>query len=242
VLLLILKTLISEWSGVSVTAITVDEGIAGYREQTIQSAVHLTGSLGVGHYLISFADLFGADLDTLLRRNGTKEKACTVCGVLRRRALEEAARRIGATKLATGHNRDDEAQSVLMNVLRGDLIRLVQDSSSGVPDCFIPRIKPLSVVTEKEVVTYLFVRGSYTELPECPYTDSALRSEIRIMLSGLEYRHPGTCDALIRSQEIIRKQIVPSTSTEDLRTCRKCGGICNGELCRACRLLDSLGS
>jgi uncharacterized protein (TIGR00269 family) len=237
VLLLILQHLLPAWSNVRITAITIDEGIAGYREATIQAAMNLTAQLGVSHHIISFADLFGEDLDTLLK--GREERACTICGVLRRKALAEGARRVGATKLATGHNRDDEAQSVLMNVFRNDLLRLVQDSSSGEPDCFIPRIKPLSAVTEKEVVTYLFVRDSYTELPECPYTTSALRSEIRTILSDLEYRHPGTRDALIRSQDILRKSVSPRSSG-DLSTCRECGEICNGEICQACRILDSL--
>jgi uncharacterized protein (TIGR00269 family) len=236
-LLLILKHLLPAWSNVRITAITIDEGIAGYREETIRAAMNLISQLGVSHHIISFEDLFGEGLDTLLK--GHEERACTICGVLRRKALVEGARRVGATKLATGHNRDDEAQSVLMNIFRNDLLRLVQDSSSGEPDCFIPRIKPLSAVTEKEVVTYLFIRNSYIELPECPYTASALRSEIRTILAGLEYRHPGTRDALIRSRDILRKNISPRSSG-NLTTCRECGEICNGELCRACRILDSL--
>jgi len=240
-LLLILTTLLPEWKDVSISAITVDEGIAGYREETIESAVHLTRQLGIRHYVLSFPDLFGKDLDTLLRKNGSRERACSVCGVLRRRALSEAALRVGGTKVATGHNLDDEAQSVLMNVLRGDLLRLVQDSSSGEPDCFTPRIKPLARVTEKEVVAYLFARDAYRELPECPYAGSALRSEIRTMLAGLEFRHPGTREAIIRSQEKIRKQVPLRSSSEHLRSCRRCGALSNGDICQACRLLDSLG-
>ncbi|MDD1706031.1 MAG: TIGR00269 family protein [Methanoregulaceae archaeon] len=240
-LLLILTLLIPEWKEVSITAITVDEGIAEYRDETIESAVSITRHLGIRHHIISFPDLFGADLDTLIRRSGSGERACTICGVLRRKALAEAARMIGATKIATGHNLDDEAQSVLMNVLRGDLVRLVQDSSSGEPDCFIPRIKPLARITEKEVVAYLFVRDSYSELPECPYAGSALRSEIRSMLGRLEYRHPGTREALLRSQAAIRKQGGPPASSEGVRRCGRCGTLCNSEICQACRILESLG-
>ena len=241
-LLLILTTLLPEWKDVSITAITVDEGIAGYREETIESAVRLTRQLGIRHHVLSFTDLFGKDLDTLLRKSGSKERACSVCGVLRRKALSEAALRVGGTRVATGHNLDDEAQSVLMNILRGDLLRLVQDSSSGEPGCFIPRIKPLARVTEKEVVAYLFVRDSYRELPECPYAGSALRSEIRTILGDLEYRHPGTREAIIRSQEKMRKQVPLRSSSGPIRSCRRCGGLSNGEICQACRLLDSLGS
>src|SRR5690606_5402109 len=117
--------------------------------ETLKAAESLTAELGVEHTVVTFTDLFGDDLDRLL--TGREAQGCTVCGVLRRRALVEAVRRTGATKLATGHNLDDEAQSVLMNVLRGDLPHLVHDTSTGQPGHFVPRIKPLSVLSEKEI-------------------------------------------------------------------------------------------
>lgn len=237
-LLLILRNILTEWPDVTMTAITIDEGIAGYREETIRAAKRLTGQIGVSHHIISFEDLFGNDLDTLL--TGREQNACTICGVLRRRALADAARRIGATKLATGHNRDDEAQSVLMNLLRGDLPRLVQDSSPGEPGCFIPRIKPLSAITEKEVVTCLFASGYYTDLPECPYAVSALRLEIREILTDLEFRYPGTCDSLIHTRDVLRTCVSGQIPSGDLQTCRECGEPCSGEICQVCRILDSL--
>ncbi len=226
---------------VSLTALTIDEGIAGYREETVDSAVRLTRHLGVRHHIISFPDLFGADLDTLLQKKGRAERACTVCGVLRRKALAEGARRVGGTTIATGHNLDDEAQSVLMNLLRGDLVRLVQDSSSGEPACFLPRIKPLATITEKEVVTALFVQGFFTELPECPYARAALRSEILAMLADLEFRYPGTREGLMRSQEKIRARVATQSLSGDITRCTRCGALCNSGICQACRILASLG-
>lgn len=49
---------------------------------------------------------------------------CTYCGVLRRQALERGALKLGCSKVVTGHNADDIAETVLMNMLRGDLNRL----------------------------------------------------------------------------------------------------------------------
>ena len=37
---------------------------------------------------------------------------------------------VGANKLATGHNADDVAETVLLNMLRGDIARLQRSSSS----------------------------------------------------------------------------------------------------------------
>ena len=146
-LLLILHQLFGSQGDVRLVAVTVDEGISGYREATVCSAVGLVKRLGVEHITVSFEELYGQTLDTLL--NGRESQACSICGILRKKALVAGAERAGATKLATGHNLDDEAQSVLMNVLRGDLMRLVRDSGLESSGRFIPRIKPLMYVQEK---------------------------------------------------------------------------------------------
>ncbi|BBL68349.1 TIGR00269 family protein [Methanoculleus chikugoensis] len=225
--------------GASLVAITIDEGIAGYREETLRAARDLTGELGVEHAIVTFADLFGKDLDAMLV--GREAQGCTVCGVLRRRALGEAVKRTGATKLATGHNLDDEAQSVLMNVLRGDLPRLLQDTSTGQPGHFVPRIKPLAVLSEKEIVTYLLLRGYFRDLPECPYAGTALRSEVRTMLAGLEHRHPGTMLRLMRFRDGVRRSARSAEPAKALSTCRICGELTSGEVCQVCRLLGRDG-
>ncbi len=222
--------------GATLVAVTVDEGIAGYREDTIRAAEALTEEVGVEHEIVTFTDLFGGDLDRLLV--GREAQGCTVCGVLRRGALVEAVKRTGATKLATGHNLDDEAQSVLMNVLRGDLPHLLQDTSAGHPGHFVPRIKPLAVLSEKEIVTYLLLRGYFRDLPECPYAGTALRSEVRSMLAGLEHRHPGATARLMRFRDGVRRSACPAEPAKALSTCRICGELASGEVCQVCRLLE----
>jgi len=238
-LLLLLNNLLPQWHDVRLVAITIDEGIAGYREDTIKSAEQVTGRLGIEHHCISFSDLFGDSLDTILQ--GRETQACSICGILRKKALVVGAGQAGATKLATGHNLDDEAQSVLMNVFRGDLSRLIRNSSIGSSGKFIPRIKPLSLISEKEIALYLMLNDAWCELPECPYTRYALRREVRSMLSGFEYKHPGTMLHLIESKEKIERGGKGSVNLEPLRSCRECGDPCSGNLCQVCLLRQSSG-
>jgi len=238
-LLLLLHHLLPEWDDVRLIAITVDEGIAGYREETIQSAEQLTSRLGIEHHNISFTALFGDSLDVIL--TGRETQACSICGVLRKKALVVGAQLAGATKLATGHNLDDEAQSVLMNVFRGDLQRLVRNSRLDSSGKFIPRIKPLSRISEKEIAAYLILNDAWRELPECPYTRYALRREVRSILSGFEYRHPGTMLHLMRSKEKIERYCKGSMISETLHSCHECGDPCSGDLCQVCLLRQSLG-
>jgi uncharacterized protein (TIGR00269 family) len=237
-LILLLHRLLPLWEDVRLIAITIDEGIAGYREETIQSAEQLTGRLGIEHHCISFTGLFGDSLDAFL--TGRETQACSICGILRKKALVVGAHQAGATKLATGHNLDDEAQSVLMNVLRGDLPRLVRNSSGDSSGKFIPRIKPLSRISEKDIATYLMLNDAWSELPECPYTHYAMRREVRSMLSGFEYKHPGTMLHLMESKEKIERYGKGSAMSEPLRSCRECGDPCSGDLCQVCLLRQSL--
>jgi len=237
-LLLVLSHLLPAWDDVHPVAITIDEGIAGYRDETLRAAQELTKSLGIEHHTVSFAELFDKDLDRIL--HGRKHRACTICGILRKKALAVAAERYGATKIATGHNLDDEAQSVLMNALRGDLPRLIRDAGRVKP-CFIPRIKPLCLTPEREIALYLMLSDAWKELPECPYTRYALRAEVRGMLSKLEYRHPGTMLHLIESKRKIERYCAGAQVPAAIRRCRECGDPCSGEICQVCRLRQSLG-
>lgn len=238
-LLLMLSRLLPSFGEVSLVALTVDEGISGYREETIRSAEWLTRKLGIEHHILSFEALFGDSLDTLLKDR--EPRACTICGILRKKALVMGTQQAGATKLATGHNLDDEAQSVLMNTLRGDLSRLVRDSGVNSSGIFIPRIKPLREISEREIAMYLMLNEAWTDLPECPYSHHALRREVRSLLSGFEYRYPGTMLNLMKSKEKIRQSCSGTTDADLLIRCRICGDPSSGEICQFCSLMQSLG-
>jgi uncharacterized protein (TIGR00269 family) len=233
-LLSLLHRFLGRQSDIHLVAVTVDEGITGYREETVRSAENLVAALGVEHHTISFNELFGNSLDNILK--GRETHACSICGILRKKALVTGAERAGATKLATGHNLDDEAQSVLMNLLRGDLSRLARNSSADSSGRFIPRIKPLMYVPEKEIATYLMLKDIWTDLPECPYTRHALRREVRAMLSTLEYEYPGTMLRLMENKKIAGQAYASMSCGEPIRYCSECGDPCSGDLCQLCLL------
>ena len=113
---------------IDLVAVTIDEGIGGYREEGVEIAARNAEKLGVEHKIVSFTEYLGMTLDDIISRN-TKEgrrNACTYCGVFRRWILNRVAKDLGATKIATGHNLDDETQSIVMNYLEGNIQNLTR--------------------------------------------------------------------------------------------------------------------
>ncbi len=232
VLLYVLGKIFQNRRDIELLAITIDEGIRGYRENTLPHAVKLTDELGVQHTLTSFEEGFGIMLDDLTRKK--EHAACTLCGVLRKNLLNKVARELNADKLATGHNLDDEAQTILMNYLRGDVDRLKRMSGAVQPG-LIMRIKPLRSIPEKEAALYGFLNALPVSTDECPYAGEALRNEIREMLNNYDVKHPGTKYSLLKGFDAI-SEALPIAMTQIVQ-CKTCGGPSSEALCKTCRLL-----
>ncbi|MFQ6120619.1 MAG: phosphoadenosine phosphosulfate reductase family protein, partial [Methanosarcinales archaeon] len=159
-LLYILHKVFCKREDIDLIAITINEGISGYREKTLKIAKDFTKQLEIEHVIVSFKDTYDFDLDEIVKNNKNKKLApCTFCGVLRKTLLNKTAKELGATKLATGHNLDDESQTVLLNHLRGDVERLVRLAPEKPQPGLILRIKPLRNIPEKEVALYALVNN-----------------------------------------------------------------------------------
>jgi len=231
-LLFFLHSLLSRRKDVSLVAITVDEGIAGYRDPSRAGA--RARELDIPHMTVSFRKAYGITVDEIVERKGGA-LSCTYCGVLRRHLLNAAARDAGATKLAFGFNLDDEAQTVLMNVLRGDTARLLR-GAHPVPG-MVPRIKPFLSIPEREVALYSFLRCGTVDTGRCPYSQNAMRAEVRQMLNAYAWNHPSARFALVNLGRELAE--LGAGRTGELHVCSRCGEPC-GTTCRSCGILDEV--
>lgn len=236
VLLYMLHKIFGPRPDVELVAITIDEGIKGYREHTLESAKELTARVGVRHIIRSFEDEFDITLDEIISKEREKG-ACSYCGVLRKTLLNKTAIEIGATKLATGHNLDDEAQTILLNHLRGDVARMVKLSQPHALEGLVLRAKPLRFVPEKEVALYALVNDLPVDFSECPYAHEAIRGEVRDMLNNFEVAHPGTKYSLLKGFDTMAPMMSKEYTDIELAKCRICGQACSLEICQACKLL-----
>lgn len=228
-------------------AVTVDEGIKGYRDEAVKIAKENCRKLNVEHLMVSFKELYGYELDEIVKI--TREKVsrltpCAYCGVLRRRALNIAAREVNADKLATAHSLDDEAQTILLNILHGNPLRLarVKPVSVDAHPKLVRRVKPFCEIPEREIAFYAYLRKIRFQSSPCAYASTALRNDIRNALNRLEEKHPGMKFTIFRSIEKIRPALENlAANDEKLGDCRFCGEPTTGDVCMPCRLLNELG-
>jgi uncharacterized protein (TIGR00269 family) len=225
---------------VRIVAITVDEGIRGYRSATLRAAKALTESLGVSHRVVRSRDALGVTSDQAARKLGGIAP-CSYCGVWRRQMLNRAARDEGADALVLGFNLDDVAQTVLMNVARGEVPRLARMSPHGTRrPGLVPRLAPLVDVPEREVYTFARSEGIPFDHGECPYAARAARNVFREAVWRIEEAVPGTRQSLLRSREAIVARLGEAAPQGAPRQCAECGEPSTGPLCRACEYRHEL--
>lgn len=233
--------------GVELCLLCIDEGIAGYRDKSIEVVKRNESDLGIKLTLLSYSELFGHTMDSIVGKTGTKGN-CTYCGVFRRSALEEGAGMLQGDMIATGHNADDVAETVVMNYLRGDIARLrrcamaVSERSESSERITVPRCKPLMYAYEKEIVMYAF----YNKLPyfstECKYSPHAFRGNARTFIKGLEKVDPKIILNLIRGAQALEASGRPDARSPSIRRCLRCGHACSSAqgICKGCTLLEGL--
>jgi len=168
---------------------------------------------------------------------------CSFCGVLRRKLLNDKAKELHATRIATGHNMDDEIQTALMNYMRGDIEKTaLLGALTGVvrDERFVQRIKPLRYCPEEEVLLYANLKRIEYEPTACPYAGESLRSTIRKAIDGIEKKHPGSKHQTLKSTDKLIDLLRKNTEYGKIGRCTKCGDPCSGEICRPCRILEKI--
>ncbi|HLQ06758.1 MAG TPA: TIGR00269 family protein [Nitrososphaerales archaeon] len=221
----------------SMVAISIDEGVAGYRDEALDHARSLTKELGLEHIVLSYKELFGFTLDEALDWKDERDvSSCSFCGVFRRRAIDEAAVRVEATVVATAHNLDDYIQTFMMNLMHGDVARLAWLDPSYSDDTFpVRRVKPFMEIYEEEVALFAYQTGLPFQSVSCPYMHEGLRSEVRDYLNTMEANHPGIKNVLLSSSLDVISHYA-GTSDKKSVPCSSCGKPSSNGLCNVCRM------
>ena len=243
VLLSILKSIVDAAKGITMSAITIDEGISGYRDESLRIVSEFCSKLEIPLTILSYNELFGTRMDEAMKlRPSAKLTSCSICGTFRRRAIDMAAEKVRANVVATAHNLDDEIQTFMINLLSGDVNRIGwNQASSTYKDGYMKKIKPLSEIYEREIVFYALQKGIPFQGEECPYTNESIREEIRQFLNDLEKAHPGIKYNTYKSTMDISTLVRNRRGSDMVRgACQKCGRDCTEQICSVCKIQEIL--
>ena len=196
-------------------AIMIDEGISGYRDRAIKVAEKYCKENEIEYSIVKFEDELKVDMEKVMEKIKKNEKlgsTCGFCGVFRRKFLNQKAIEIKADKIATGHNLDDETQSIAMSFFNNELEKMARiGETNGVKKFkgFVPRIKPLYDTPEKEIIAYCaFEEIEHYSNECCPYSWMAKRNQYRKALNELEDVSPGTKYSILASFRELKPLLV----------------------------------
>ncbi|KAH8668233.1 hypothetical protein BGZ60DRAFT_46420 [Tricladium varicosporioides] len=214
VLASVLKTLNERYNyGLELVLLSIDEGIKGYRDDSLETVKRNAVQYDMPLKIVGYDELYGWTMDQVVEAIGKKGN-CTYCGVFRRQALDRGAKMLGINHVVTGHNADDVAETILMNLLRGDLPRLARSTNivTGDATSDVRRSKPLKYAYEKEIVLYAHHKKLDYFSTECLYSPEAFRGSARSLIKNLERVRPSAILDVVRSGEDMAR-LVPEVVT-----------------------------
>ncbi len=217
---------------------TIDEGIPGYRNESLEIVRNFCSTLNVEYKIYSYKELFDLTIDEALqKRESEKTSSCSICGTFRRRSIDYAAKDLGADVIATAHNLDDVIQTFLINALSGDIKKIGwMNPNSDKP---FKKIKPFCEIYEAEIVFYAFSNDIPFQTEPCPHMNEGIRTEIREFFNSLENQHSGIKNNLYNSILKI-SQTLSDSSYKEMNLCKNCGSECTGKICSVCKMVLKL--
>ncbi|MBI4284631.1 MAG: tRNA lysidine(34) synthetase TilS [Chloroflexi bacterium] len=132
--------------------------------------------------------------------------------VVRYGFFAEAARKVGADRVAVGHTADDHVETLLMHLVRGAGTRglrgLQPSSLWRSPESSLLVVRPLLPIRREETQSYCQANRLMPRLDTTNLSMSPLRNRIRLQLLPLLQRYnPRIVDALLRLAHIASDEI-----------------------------------
>ena len=236
--LLHIMNMLCEKHGSTLCAVTIDEGIEGYRDESLDIVRKFASELNVEHKILSYRELYGVSLeDSLQLRKQRKMSSCAICGTFRRRAIDIGGEKVGANVIATAHNLDDVLQTFMINILSGDVERIGWTYPEPVEYADgLRKIKPFTEIYEHEIAFYALINEIPFQAEECPHMNEGIRTEIRDFLNKLEKEHAGIKYNAYNTMVKVAKRLKDSADKEHNR-CVLCGRDSTNEICSVCSMI-----
>lgn len=232
--------------GHEASGLHIQLGIGGYSDESLAATQAFALSRGLDLIVVALSEEYGMGVPELALSTG--RAACSGCGLSKRYVMNREAVERGYSVVATGHNLDDEAATLLGNVLRWQTSYLARQSpvmeetvveGSGASR-LVRKIKPLYTLTERETAAYALLRGIEYVADECPNALGATSLRYKDALARLELESPGTKhNFLLQYLEKVQPALAETDMDRgELRGCAGCGQPTTAEVCSFCRMWD----
>jgi len=201
----------------------------------------LCEELGIKLHIVDLKKEFGHGICFI--KQVVKEKknltGCTVCGVIKRWILNKEAKKLKADKIVTGHNLDDECQTVLMNFLKGNIyLGMNSTPATGIRTKeFSQRIKPLFFIAENKIREYAKKMQFDILYDRCPCAIGTYRVETRAWLSGISDKNKLR---IVKNFQKIIPKLREKRGSGEVKHCKICGEASRNEMCNACNMFMCL--
>ncbi|TFG28475.1 MAG: TIGR00269 family protein [Promethearchaeota archaeon] len=230
-------------------ALSVDEGIENYRNNSIKIALDFCKKYDICHKIVSFKEKIGKTLDEIIsfkRNSHNYQNACNYCAALRRRILNDSAKDLGADVLVMGHNLTDFAETFLMNILfkRFQLISnqyLLKQENHSINKYFIKKISPLMRIPEEEILLYANLKQFDYYPSHCPYRekDPILRKRVLDFIQHCKDFSPEIEFNLFKGFLEMSELLYNQNIQKNYNHCEICGYPCgNVKICLYCKYLN----
>ena len=172
------------------------------------------------NYLKAHAEQFGIPFVHHITRfdesTDPKKSTCFVCSWHRRKALFDVAKELNCNKIALGHHMDDIAETLLLNLF-------YQGSFGTMPPKLkmnkfnMTIIRPLSLITEKEMKEMEEIRGYKKQIKNCPHEKDSSRRDAKSLLTELEKWNPDVRKSIWGAMENIKEEYLPKKSKREIK-------------------------
>ena len=232
--------------GYRTAGLHIELGIDKYSATSRETAASFADARSLELLVVDLSETYGMGVSELALHTG--RATCSGCGLSKRYIMNREAAERGFDVVATGHNLDDEAATLLGNVLRWQTSYLAKQSpvmeeslvaGSGSAN-LVKKIKPLYTLTERETAAYALLNRIDYVVEECPNALGATSLKYKEALSRLELESPGTKhNFLLQYIERIQPALEQTQMDgHELRECVLCGQATTAEVCSFCRMWD----
>ena len=220
--------------GYDVTGLYLGLGIGDYSVRSLQVTRAFAEERGAELRVVDLERDYGYDIPAAGARGS--RSTCAVCGLSKRYVFNRAALEGGFDVVATGHNLDDEAATLLGNTLRWSTDSIArQFPALPAKDGLVRKVKPLHRLSELETAAYAFLRGIDYVVEECPLVIGNTQLRYKDAMNAIEAASPGT-----KAQFFLGylERGMPLFRTRDevgLAPCERCGQPTTARFCAFCR-------